>query len=118
MYESKNFEFNDVSSTSLQICLITDETKVLLYNFFEDSTATLDQWRLVLNGDVKRKGRSGIPTFDETRHVSIYVEVRCLQPKLSFPQSLTICELAAEVIVRCNYLGSEKPLDHGQFHVS
>jgi hypothetical protein len=43
------------SVSLLFIYLITDETKVLLYNFFEDSTATLNQWRLVLNA-VSRSG--------------------------------------------------------------
>lgn len=52
-----------------------DEYKVLLYNFFEDSTATLSQWRLVLNG-VERKDRDcEAPAFDETRHASICSEV-------------------------------------------
>ena len=48
--------------------------KVLLYNFFEDSTATLSQWRLVLN-DVERKDCNyEAPAFDETRHASICSE--------------------------------------------
>lgn len=59
--------------------LITDKTKVLLYNFFEDSTATLDQWRLLLN-EVPGGDNSGRrpPVFDETRHASICIEVRCI----------------------------------------
>ena len=55
----------------------TDETKVLLYNFFGDSTATLNQWRLVLNGMSEGDDLSDAPTFDETRHASICVEVLC-----------------------------------------
>jgi hypothetical protein len=83
LYESKGLEFNDVSSPSLQIYLITDETKVLLYNFFEDSMATLNRWRLVLNRNADGGQLPGTPTFDETRHASICVEVRYL--RLSFP---------------------------------
>lgn len=50
------------------------QTKVLLYNFFEDSTATLSQWRLVLN-EVERASRGcEAPVFDETRHASICSE--------------------------------------------
>jgi len=63
----------------LSVNLITDKTKVLLYNFFEDSTATLDQWRLLLN-EVPGGGNSrSRPVFDETRHASICTEVRCIQ---------------------------------------
>ena len=66
------------------IYLNTDRTKVLLYNFFKDSTATLNQWRLVLN-EVSNRGRlSGAPAFDETRHASVCVEVRCLWSELFF----------------------------------
>lgn len=65
--------------------LITDETKVLLYNFFGDSTATLNQWRLVLNGVTNVDNLSDAPAFDETRHASICIEVRYPWRKLSFP---------------------------------
>ncbi|KAF9647525.1 hypothetical protein BDM02DRAFT_3187952 [Thelephora ganbajun] len=62
LYDSKGLEFNDV----------------LLYNFFEDSTATLSQWRLVLN-DVEQKDHDyGVPVFDETRHASICSELKFL----------------------------------------
>ena len=46
--------------------------------------ATLNQWRLVLNDITDGEGLSGAPTFDETRHASICVEVRCPQPEFSF----------------------------------
>ena len=82
LYESKGLEFNDVSLTFLRIFLMSDKIKVLLYNFFGDSNATLNQWRLVLNGISEWDGLSDAPTFDETRHASICVEVRFLQPKL------------------------------------
>ena len=55
----------------------TDKNKVLLYNFFEDSTATPSQWRLVLNGVFNGDNLSDAPAFDETRHASVCVEVRC-----------------------------------------
>ena len=82
MYESKGLEFNDVCPTFLHFYLFTDETKVLLYNFFKDSTATPNQWRLVLNGITDGGHLSDAPTFDETRHASICVEVRYLGWKL------------------------------------
>jgi len=85
LYESKGLEFNDVSPTLLHICLVTDKAKVLLYNFFGDSTATLNQWRLVLNGDSGGDSLSDAPVFDETRHASICVEVRHLRPKFFNP---------------------------------
>jgi len=66
---------------------IADKTKVLLYNFFMDSTATLNQWRLVLNGIFDGEGFSDAPTFDETRHASICVEVYYSRPKLYFHHS-------------------------------
>ena len=78
LYESKGLEFNDVGLTFLCVSLTTDETKVLLYNFFEDSNATLNQWRLVLNRISEEDGRFDAPVFDETRHASICVEVHCL----------------------------------------
>jgi hypothetical protein len=117
LYESKGLEFNDVSPTFLHIYLVTDGTKVLLYNFFGDSTATLNQWRLVLNGVSDGGDLSDTPTFDETRHASICVEVCYLWPKPSIPSQLMLSGSAVEILVCCNYSGSEKPLDHGQFRV-
>ena len=77
LYDSKGLEFNDVRSTPPHYGSNTDKNKVLLYNFFEDSTATLSQWRLVLN-DVKREDYDHeAPAFDETRHASICSEVNC-----------------------------------------
>lgn len=61
---------------------LADRPQVLLYNFFEDSTATPNQWRLVLNGISDGDGLPGVPTFDETRHASICAEVFCLLPEL------------------------------------
>lgn len=74
MYDSKGLEFNDVRYTRLRCDTKIDAKKVLLYNFFEDSTATLNQWRLVLN-EVERMDRGcEAPVFDETRHASICSE--------------------------------------------
>jgi len=67
-----------VSFSSVSVDLFTDKTKVLLYNFFKDSTATLNQWRLLLNGVSDGHDLRSAPTFDETRHASICVEVRCI----------------------------------------
>ena len=83
LYESKGLEFNDVNLTCPRTHLITEKTKVLLYNFFGDSTATLNQWRLVLNRVSESNGLSDAPSFDETRHATICVEARHLWPSLS-----------------------------------
>ncbi|KAI0089831.1 hypothetical protein BDY19DRAFT_992789 [Irpex rosettiformis] len=61
LYESKGLEFNDV----------------LLYNFFEDSTVDVGQWRVILNAlpnhnDIK------CPIFDETRHSGVCRELKFL----------------------------------------
>jgi hypothetical protein len=83
-----------------------------LYNFFEDSTATLSQWRLVLN-DVEQKDRNcEAPAFDETRHASICSEASSvLSPNLNF--LITVLRLAVEIPICCGDPGEEKPLDHG-----
>ena len=85
LYESKGLEFNDVGPTFLHAYTVADETKVLLYNFFEDSTATSAQWRLVLNGVSNRGNLSDVPTFDETHHASICIEVCHLLHKFVSP---------------------------------
>ena len=55
-----------------------------MYNFFKDSMATLNQWRLVLN-EVSNGRRLDAPAFDETRHASVCVEVRYLYLCFSLP---------------------------------
>ncbi|KAI1785582.1 hypothetical protein LXA43DRAFT_1185708 [Ganoderma leucocontextum] len=63
LYESKGLEFNDV----------------LLYNFFEDSTADLSQWRVVLNALPKdRRADHPAPRFDEARHSGVCRELKFL----------------------------------------
>lgn len=80
LYDSKGLEFDDVSSTPPRCFSDADNTKVLLYDFFEDSTATPSQWRLVLN-DLENKDYSlQAPMFDETRHTIICSEVSCALP--------------------------------------
>ena len=79
LHESKGLEFNDVSFGFIRTCLTTDQTKVILYNFFEDSTTAFNQWRLVLNEVPHEDRLQDAPTFDETRHASICVEVRCFR---------------------------------------
>ncbi|KAI0321916.1 hypothetical protein OF83DRAFT_135754 [Amylostereum chailletii] len=63
LYESKGLEFNDV----------------LLFNFFEDSTVDVSQWRVVLNV-LGRMDRDGIaaPSFDEARHAGVCTELKFL----------------------------------------
>lgn len=63
LYESKGLEFNDV----------------LLYNFFEDSTVDLSQWRVILNAlDDSMKKRIKCPQFDDTRHSGVCRELKFL----------------------------------------
>ena len=116
--ESKGLEFNDVGLTFLRVYLIADKTKILLYNFFKDSTASLNQWRLVLNDVSNGDNPLDAPAFEETCHASVCVEVCCLRPRLSFPFSLMLSGSTVEILVRCNYSGPEKPLDRGRFRVS
>lgn len=61
LYESKGLEFNDV----------------LLYNFFEDSTVDVSQWRVILNALTGKK-QIKCPTFDETRHSGVCRELKFL----------------------------------------
>ncbi|KAH9016162.1 hypothetical protein EDB85DRAFT_767953 [Lactarius pseudohatsudake] len=63
LYESKGLEFNDV----------------LLYNFFEDSTVDVSQWRVVLNAvDRAQREKIPAPTFDESRHAGVCSELKFL----------------------------------------
>ncbi|RXW13065.1 hypothetical protein EST38_g12789 [Candolleomyces aberdarensis] len=63
LYESKGLEFDDV----------------LLYNFFEDSTVNLNQWRVVLNLIEKPKEQDNpAPRFDEKRHAGVCSELQFL----------------------------------------
>ncbi|KAI9068145.1 hypothetical protein FKP32DRAFT_1672451 [Trametes sanguinea] len=76
LYESKGLEFNDVS---FQICdeihlTMIRPSQVLLFNFFEDSTADLSQWRVVLNAVPAHHA----PAFDEARHSGICRELKFL----------------------------------------
>ena len=80
LYDSKGLEFNDVRSTPRHYGIDADITKVILYNFFEDSTATLSQWRLVLNDVEHENYNYEAPMFDETRHASICSEASCTRP--------------------------------------
>ena len=61
--------------------------KIILYNFFEDSIASANQWRLVLNEVSDGGSPQGVPAFDETRHASLCVEVGLSRPGISFPSS-------------------------------
>ncbi|KAH9971205.1 hypothetical protein BGW80DRAFT_1322645 [Lactifluus volemus] len=52
---------------------------VLLYDFFDDSTVDVAQWRVILNA-INRTRREKIPapTFDENRHASVCAELKFL----------------------------------------
>lgn len=59
-------------------------TKVLLYNFFEDSTVSFAQWRVVLNAlESASDLLAPAPRFSETRHAGICSEV-CFSLLLSY----------------------------------
>ncbi|TCD62368.1 hypothetical protein EIP91_006977 [Steccherinum ochraceum] len=60
LYESKGLEFDDV----------------LLYNFFEDSTVDLSQWRVVLNALPTKE--INCPRFDDNRHSGVCRELKFL----------------------------------------
>ncbi|KII86508.1 hypothetical protein PLICRDRAFT_44106 [Plicaturopsis crispa FD-325 SS-3] len=63
LYESKGLEFNDV----------------LLYNFFQDSTVDLSQWRVVLNAvEASQRKSTPAPRFSETRHAGVCSELKFL----------------------------------------
>jgi superfamily I DNA/RNA helicase len=63
LYESKGLEFNDV----------------LLYNFFEDSTVDVSQWRVILNALESHQVYSvAAPTFNDTRHAGVCSELKFL----------------------------------------
>ncbi|ESK85770.1 hypothetical protein Moror_2448 [Moniliophthora roreri MCA 2997] len=63
LYESKGLEFDDV----------------LLFDFFEDSTVDLSQWRVVLNL-IPEKDRNFVstPRFDDTQHAGVNTELKFL----------------------------------------
>ena len=112
LYESKGLEFNDVGLVFFRrVYTINDKIKVLLYNFFENSTATPSQWRLVLNRVSDEDDLTNVPTFDETRHASICVEVHYLRPDRVYLPPLMLSWSAVEVPVCCNYSSPEEAMD-------
>ncbi|RDB28998.1 TPR and ankyrin repeat-containing protein 1 [Hypsizygus marmoreus] len=63
LYESKGLEFNDV----------------LLFNFFEDSTVDLSQWRIILSAIGSAADLTiAAPLFNETRHAGVCAELKFL----------------------------------------
>jgi hypothetical protein len=67
VYDSKGLEFDDVnylphSSRSIDLM----GSQVLLWNFFQDSTANSSQWRIV---------HGPPPEFDDVKHAGICSEV-------------------------------------------
>ncbi|KAI0641201.1 hypothetical protein C8Q79DRAFT_992409 [Trametes meyenii] len=63
LYESKGLEFNDV----------------LLFNFFEDSTVDLSQWRVVLNAlQPDQRADHPAPRFEDARHSGVCRELKFL----------------------------------------
>ncbi|KAL5534681.1 hypothetical protein ACEPAG_1145 [Sanghuangporus baumii] len=63
LYESKGLEFDDV----------------LLYNFFEDSSCIVSQWRVILNFlAIDKESSMAVPRFDDLRHAGICTELKFL----------------------------------------
>jgi len=53
--------------------------QVLLYDFFQDSPADANLWRVVLNGVQDSSGQDiTAPWFDPERHAGLCIEVRVL----------------------------------------
>lgn len=94
-------------ATSLLLFYVRDEhdlvIQVLLYDFFEDSSVDVAQWRVVLNA-INRAQRERIPapTFDENRHAGVCAEVR-----QNASSCLLLCLMSriAEVPLRCHHEG-------------
>ncbi|KAI0297517.1 hypothetical protein B0F90DRAFT_1819257 [Multifurca ochricompacta] len=80
LYESKGLEFNDVRSSSDDFAFRDNEDfQVLIYNFFEDSSVDVAQWRVVLNAiDRSQREKNPAPTFDEIRHAGVCAELKFL----------------------------------------
>lgn len=72
LYESKGLEFNDVGLAKQGMSHSSNPMQVLLYNFFKDSTANANQWRLVMRDC---SDGTHVPDFDETKHAGMCTEV-------------------------------------------
>lgn len=57
-------------------------SQVLLFNFFEDSSAELSQWRVVLNALDEHERNCPAPVFDKARHAGICLEVSRVDSRL------------------------------------
>ena len=90
---------------------IFNTIQVLLYNFFKDSTANVNQWRVVRRGNSDETHDIPAPDFDETKHASI-----CTEVSLSFPPRPTVTKLRdiVEVSLCCHHTCPEESLVFGQ----
>lgn len=84
--------------------------QVLLFNFFEDSTVDLSQWRVVLGaietGQVNHV--LNVPQFDELRHAGVCTEVShqdINSVSLNFSLSLV------KIPLRCYHKSTKKSMD-------
>lgn len=87
-------------------------SKVLLYNFFQDSTVDVSQWRLVLNTQHGRQGNTlSTPRFNELHHAGVCSEVRShhITPEMSSHTSLV------EVPICSNHKSAQKFVDRRLF---
>jgi hypothetical protein len=82
--------------------------QVLLYDFFEDSSVDVAQWRVVLNA-ISRAQRERIPApnFDENRHAGVCAEVR---QNASLCPVLYLMPRIVEVPLRCHHEGQKESL--------
>lgn len=93
--------------------LIGFSAKVLLYNFFEDSSVDVSQWRVVLNVlDDSQKEVLSPPHFDETRHAGVCSEVRATK---SIPVILHWRIRIVKISLCCHYEGAKKYVDSRLF---
>jgi hypothetical protein len=104
VHESKGLEFDDVGPAEHEVSCISNSMQVLLYNFFEDSTASASQWQPVMNGG---SGGTPAPDFNETRNGIICTEVL----PLLHPRPHPLTTRLVEVPISCDHTRPEEPLD-------
>ena len=67
------------SAADRRICATLTPLQVLLFNFFEDSSVDVSQWRVVLNGLSNLQADSiPAPVFDENKHAGVCLELKFL----------------------------------------
>ena len=80
------------------------DSQVLLYNFFEDSTLGITQWRFFLKQDAE--GRDAA-RFDPVKHVGLCTEVS----RSAIPCHALITILAAKITICGDHSRKEESVD-------